>query len=78
MQTTEEKLEILFAKIRTLPEDRKQYAIIALTEITEEEVYILSDEERAILEPALRDAERGIFASDAEVDEAINKPWDRK
>ena len=77
MTTIDERLEALFAKVRTLPEDRKQYAIIALTEIANEDIYVLSDEERAILEPALRDAERGIFASDDEVDEAINKPWDR-
>jgi len=75
MATIEEKLETLFAKVRTLPEDRQQQAIMALSEIAEEDVYILSDEERAILEPALERAKRGEFASDAEVDEAINKPW---
>ena len=75
MATIEEKLETLFAKVRTLPEDRQQLAIMALSEIAEEDVYILSDEERAILEPALERAKRGEFASDAEVDEAINKPW---
>jgi len=35
----------------------------------------LSDEERAILEPALERAKRGEFASDAEVDEVLKKPW---
>jgi len=75
MATTEEKLETLFAKVRALPEERQQMAIMALSEIAEEEVYILSDEERAILEPALERAKRGEFASDAEVDEVLNKPW---
>ena len=75
MATIQEKLETLFAKVRALPEERQQLAVMALTEIAEEDVYILSDEERAILEPALERAKRGEFASQAEVDEAINKPW---
>ena len=75
MATLEEKLEVLFAKVRSLPKERQEYAVIALSEITEEEVYELSDEERAILEPALERAKRGEFASDAEVDEVLNKPW---
>ena len=76
MATTQEKLETLFAKVRALPEERQQMAIVALSEIAEdEEVYTLSDEERAILEPALERAKRGEFASEAEVDEVLNKPW---
>lgn len=73
--TTEEKLEALFAKVRSLPKERQEYVAMALEEITEEDVYVLSDEERAILEPALERADRGEFASDAEVDEVLNKPW---
>jgi hypothetical protein len=73
--TTEEKLEALFAKVRALPKERQEYAVIALEEITDDDVYVLSDEERAILEPALERAKRGEFASDAEVDEVLNKPW---
>ena len=48
---------------------------MALSEIAEDDVYVLSDEEWAILEPALRDAERGEFLSDAETDELLTKPW---
>jgi hypothetical protein len=73
--TTEEKLEALFAKVRTLPKARQEYVAMALEEITDEDVYVLSDEERAILEPALARARRGEFAADAEVDEILNKPW---
>jgi hypothetical protein len=76
MTTINERLEALFAKIRALPRERQEYAIIALTEIAED-IYELSDEERAILEPALEQAKRGEFASDAEVDELLNKPWGR-
>ena len=76
MATTHEKLETLFAKVRALPEERQQMAIMALSEIAEQEgVYILSDEERAILEPALREAEGGENLSDAETDQLLTKPW---
>ncbi len=75
MLKTEEKLERLFAKLRTLPQQRQQLAVEALSEIADEDLYVLSDEERAVLEPALDRARRGEFATDAEVDEAINKPW---
>lgn len=75
MPTTEEKLEVLFAKVRALPKERQQLAIMALSEIAEDDIYVLSDEEWAILEPRLESAKRGEFASDAEVDEVLNKPW---
>jgi hypothetical protein len=75
MPTTEEKLEVLFAKVRALPKERQQLAIMALSEIAEDDVYVLSDEEWAILEPALRDAERGENLSDAETDDLLTKPW---
>ena len=73
--TTEDELETLFAKVRALPRTRQALAIAALSEIADEDVYILSEDERAVLEPALERAKRGEFASEAEVDEAINKPW---
>ena len=74
MPTTGEKLEALFQKVRTLPPDRQEQAAFALEEIVQD-VYVLSDEERAILEPALERAKRGEFAPEAEVDEILNKPW---
>ena len=74
MPKTEEKLERLIVKVRTLPTARKRLAVEALTAITDD-TYVLSDDERAVLEPALARAERGEFASDAEVDEVLNKPW---
>jgi predicted transcriptional regulator len=75
MPTTEDKLETLFAKVRTLPKERKALAVEALSEIAEEEAYLLSDEERAVLEPELEAAKRGEFASHEDVDEVLNKPW---
>jgi hypothetical protein len=75
MATIEEKLEELFAKVRSLSKDRQEVAAIALAEIVEEEVYILSDEELAVLEPRLRDAERGENLIDAKDVDILNKPW---
>jgi hypothetical protein len=74
MPKTEEKLERLIVKVRTLPTARKRLAIEALAAITDD-TYVLSDDERGVLEPALERAKRGEFASDAEVDEVLNKPW---
>jgi len=58
MSTVQEKLETLFAKLRTLPEARQQAALEALSEITEEP-YQLSAEELAVLQPALERVHRG-------------------
>lgn len=75
MPTIAEKLEELFAKVRALPKARQEMAVFALAEIAEEQVYVLSDEELAVLEPALRDAQRGENLSDAATDDLLNKPW---
>jgi hypothetical protein len=75
MTTTEDHLETLFAKVRALPKGRQELAIDALSEITDEREYKLSDAERAVLEPALARAKRGEFASDADVDEVLNNSW---
>jgi hypothetical protein len=71
MTTTENKLEDLFAKLRALPKARQELAVEVLSEIAEEETYSLSKEESAVLERA----RRGDFASEAEVNEVLNKPW---
>lgn len=72
--TTLEKLETLFLKVRGLPKARQELAIEALSEIAED-VYTLSDDERAVLKPALRDAERDEHLADAETDEILSKTW---
>ena len=75
MSSTHEKLEVLIAKIRALPEERKELAVEALAEIAEPDVYVLSDEERAVLEPALADARRGDNLIDVDKADALKKPW---
>jgi hypothetical protein len=75
MATTEDRLETLFAKVRALPKARRELAVEALSEIADEETYALSEDERAVLESALERSKRGEFASQADIDEVLDKPW---
>jgi len=68
-------LEELFAKVRSLPTERQEVAVVALTDITDDEDYVLSDEELAVLKPRLEDAQRGENLVDAETDDLLRKPW---
>ena len=72
--TTQEKLEVLFAKVRALPEPRQLALLEFLAEEVAEEPYELSDEELAILEPALADAKRGENLIDDEDLDFLDKP----
>jgi hypothetical protein len=74
MTTTEDRLETLFAKVRALPKARQELAVEALSEIADEDTYALSEDERAVPESALERAKRGEFASQADIDEVLNKP----
>ena len=75
MFTTKEKLETLIDKLRALPDERQELAVEALAEITDQDVYVLSDEERAVLEPALAEAKQGQNLVAAETLDVLNKPW---
>lgn len=55
---TQEKLEALFDKVRALPEPRQLALLESLSEEVAGELYVLSEEERAIVEPALDEARR--------------------
>jgi hypothetical protein len=72
--TTQEKLEALFAKVRALPEPRQLALLEFLSEEIAEEPYVLSEEERAIVEPALEEARRGENLIDIEKLN-LRKPW---
>jgi predicted transcriptional regulator len=72
--TTQETLEALFAKVRALPEPRQLAAIEALAEIAEVPHH-LSEDELAVLKPALERARRGEFVPDDEVVELLDKTW---
>ena len=75
MSTTKEKLETLIAKLRALPDERRELAVEPLAEITDQDVYVLSDEERAVLEPALAEAKQGQNLVAADTLDLLNKPW---
>jgi hypothetical protein len=75
MPKIEDRLEVLFAKVRALPKERQELAVDALSEIAEPDPYVLSEEERAVLEPELAAARRGEFASDEEVEGVLDKSW---
>ena len=75
MAKLNEKLEVLFAKVRDLSAEHQELAVEVLSEIADGSTYALSAEERAVLEPALERARRGDFASHADVVEVLNKPW---
>ena len=75
MQNIDDTLERLFAKVRALPEERRRLAADVLKELADADTYRLSEDERAVLKPALERAMRGEFATDAEVRDAIDAPW---
>ena len=75
MAKLNEKLEVLFAKVRDLPAEHQELAVEMLSEIADGSTYTLSAEERAVLEPARERIRRGEFASHADVGEVFDKPW---
>lgn len=74
MTTTKEKLESAFARVRTLSEARQEAALEALNEIAQEP-YQLTDQELAILRPALERTQRGEALSEEESAAVLDKPW---
>ncbi len=69
-------LERAIEKIKTLSEERQQYAAQVLEEIAEfgdDEVYRLSDEERRLVREGLVELDRGEVASEAEVRAVFDK-----
>ena len=74
MPTIQEKLETLFDKVRSLPRERQEAAVEALDDITSEP-YVLSEDELAVLKPALARAKRGEFAPEDEVSALLEKTW---
>jgi predicted transcriptional regulator len=69
-------LERAIEKIKTLSEQRQQYAAEVLEEIAElgdDEVYRLSDEERRLVHQGLTELDRGEVASETEVRAVFDK-----
>ncbi len=74
MSANQDKLEALFDKVRSLSKERQEAAVEALAKIASEP-YILSEDELAVLKPALERARRGEFAPEAEVSQLLDKVW---
>ena len=66
---TKEQIERVLERVRTWPADRREDAMQILLEMEKQDlgVYRMSDEERADIEDALAEMERGEVASDEEV-----------
>jgi hypothetical protein len=69
MDTISPRLARVLESIRTWPAERQDEAAALLEHLNalETSPYVLSDEERADIEEALAETERGEFATDAEV-----------
>jgi hypothetical protein len=67
-------IDDLADRAKRLPEDRQRAVAEALREMLDEP-YPLSDDELAILRPALADARAGTGLSDADSDDILNTPW---
>ena len=74
MSTTRQRLDELVAKLRSLPIVRQEAAIEALSEIVAEP-YRLSEDELAVLRPALQEALRDENLTEAVTDDLLTKPW---
>ena len=66
-------LEQAIEKVRRLPEDRQAYAAQVLEEIASgtDGVYRLSEDERRLLSEGIEAADRGDFASEADVEAVL-------
>lgn len=70
---TKEQIAAIFERVKTWPEDRLEHAAGILLELEQqgEEIWPLTDEERADLEEAVREAERGETATPEQVAEVF-------
>ena len=74
MSRSTTQIDALAERAKALPEDRQLAVVEALREMLDEP-YILSQDELAILQPALADAKSGSALSDADTDDVLNTPW---
>jgi predicted transcriptional regulator len=68
-------LEQAIEKVRKLPREQQEYAAEVLEQIAEagEVVYVLSDEERRLVQEGLTELDRGEMASEDEVRAVFDK-----
>lgn len=70
-------LEDALGKVLRLSEHKQAVAAELLEQLAQSEAapYVLSHDERVAVREALMRAERGEFASDAEIDTTLRRPW---
>jgi DNA-binding protein H-NS len=69
-------LEQAIEKVKVLSRERQEYVAEVLEEIAAEgDVYSLTDSERQLVREGLAELDRGEFASDADVDAVLRRPW---
>ncbi len=68
-------LEQAIEKVKKVPKERQEFAAEVLEQIAEagEEVHVLSEEERRLVQEGLDELDRGEVASDAEVRAVFDK-----
>ena len=70
-------LEDALGKVLRLPEHKQEVAAELLEQLAQSDAapYALSLDERAAVQAALARAEKGEFASEADVDAVLRRPW---
>jgi predicted transcriptional regulator len=68
-------LEQAVEKVKKLSRERQEYAAEVLEQIAEagDEVYVLSEDERRLVQEGLAELDRGEFATEAEVRAVFDK-----
>ncbi len=61
------KVELAIAKLRALPEARREALAEAIIDLAEKPSYVLADEQLAEVELALQEADEGQFVSEAQM-----------
>jgi hypothetical protein len=69
-----QSFDSLIRRVLALPAE-KQHAAAALLEEWLDEPYVLSDDELAVLRPALAEARRGEHLTDLEDTPELSQPW---
>ena len=66
-------LEQAIEKVKTLSEDQQRYAADLLEQVAAGDVYVLSDEERRLIQEARDEIDRGEAVSDADMQTFWNR-----
>ena len=73
---TKHEIKAVLDRVLEWPEELQEEAAAMLLALEGKDAfYEPTDEEQAAIEQGLREAERGEFASDEEVEELLYRPW---